>query len=163
MSLPPICESWLFWKLRWTFQTSPSKGFLRNFVNFLKSVIDEVLLLKLAVSSWIFFIKMCHICSINLLFIYGLFCFFLQERNIYKGLTSIFYKLDFFNFFYINFSKYWFCSKYCCSKRFNLTPRITKRERMWKFHLIFFFCDFMIDGFSFWSSSTKEAVLRREP
>ena len=48
-------------------------------------------------------------------------------------------------------------------KCFSLTPCITKINHMWKYHLIFFFCNFIIDFFLFGSCSTKGAALRKVP
>ena len=104
--------------------------------------------------SWFFFI--------NVLFIFG-FCFIYENIII---LRDSFLFLQTWEYFFIFLNKFFhilIVFQYSYSKRFNLTPCITKRNHMWKFYLMFFFCYFIIDSYSFWRSSTKEIVLRREP
>ena len=48
-------------------------------------------------------------------------------------------------------------------KCLSLTPCITKIKHVWEYHLIFFFCKFIIYFFLFGICSTKGAAVRKEP
>ena len=125
---------------------SERRSFLGNLQNFW-----SVLLLGAASEiggniSWNLFIKMCYLYSINVLFINVLSKFYLRERNIYKGLFSFIYSCLFIFFKWLNW-----------------TSCITKRNHVWKYHLIFFFCNLMKDFFSFWRCSIIGAALPKEP
>ena len=85
------------------------------------------------------------VCFINVLlinvlcFIDRIFSFVLQTRV-----------------FFLLFLKYYL-------KYLSLTPCITKRNHVLKYHLIFFFCNFIIFFFLFGICSAKGAALRKEP
>ena len=95
---------------------------------------------------WKMFMKMCYLCSINVLFI-NVQCF------IYENVTFI---TDSFVLF-TDWSIFLFVITYNL-KCLNLKPCIIKRNHMWKYHLIFFFCNFIIDFLFFGSCYTKGAA-----
>ena len=78
---------------------------------------------------------------------------YLRERNVYDRIFSFVLQT---RVFFLFFLKYYL-------KYLSLTPCITKRNHVLKYHLIFFFCNFIIDFFLFGICSTKGAALRKEP
>ena len=84
------------------------------------------------------------VCSTNVLLINVLFL--LKKRNSYDGIFSLFTNSSIFLFFFANTSMFLFFLGYHL-KCLRLTPCITKRNHVWKCHLIFFFCNIIIDLF----------------
>ena len=86
------------------------------------------------------------VCSTNVLLINVL----LRERNSCDGIFFLFTNSSIFLFFLTYHLK-------CLI----LTPCITKRNHVCKYHLIFFFCNFIIDFFLFRRCPRKELLYER--
>ena len=78
-----------------------------------------------------------------------MFYFYLRERNSYDGIFFLFTSSSIFLFLLAYHLK-----------NLSLTPYITKRNHVWNYHLIFFFCNLIIAFFLFRRCSTKEAAQR---
>ena len=78
---------------------------------------------------------------------------YLREHHVYdKTFSFVLQTRVFFLFFLKYYLKY-----------LSLTSCMTKRNHVLKYHLILFFCNFIIDCFLFGICSTKGAALRKEP
>ena len=76
---------------------------------------------------------------------------YLRERNVYDRILSFVLQT---RVFFLFFLKYYL-------KYSSLTPCITKRNHVLKYHLIFFFCNFIIDFFCLGSALRKELLYER--
>ena len=94
--------------------------------------------------SWKIFYENVLVCSPNVLLINVLF--YLRKRSSYDGIFVLFTNSSIFLTFRL--------------KCLSLTPSITKRNHVWKYHLIFFLCNFIIILFCFGGAPQKEPLCR---
>ena len=79
-----------------------------------------------------------------------MFYFYLREHNICDRIFFLFTNSSIFLFFLA-----------CHLKCLILAPCITKRNHVWKYHLIFFFCSFKTFFFYFGGALRKELLYKR--